>query len=549
MVFIYWCLMLMYFFAVFFMFFMKFVMCNQVIIIEYYLFSFMCMDVKLYLLLDWVSLLFVSVVLLISSMLIIYSSDYMFYEKYKYMYCVLMLLFVFSMVMLILCPNLFMILLGWDGLGLVSYCLVVYYQNSESGNAGMITILSNKVGDIMLFLSIVFFVSLSNLDMVYMNNLYLMVGIMMIIAGMTKSAQIPFSAWLPKAMAAPTPVSSLVHSSTLVAAGVYLLIRLNMLFSVDLYSTFLLYISLSTMLMSGVGAMFEMDLKKIVALSTLSQLSLMMLILSINMWQLSLFHLMTHALFKATLFMCVGYMLHDLSGDQDIRSMGMFYSKNYLVGMVYSISIMTLFGFPFLSAYYSKDLILEYIYVNSNLMTLLLAILGMMTTCFYSVRIMYYSLFLGELKGQLNKLASLKYMEFSIYVMGMVILLFGALLSWMLLQPSYIYVMTSLSVLNLLLIFTSMLILVIYFSILLPNSIWLSLYFSEMWFLSKLCSMMSTSIKEGQMMEKWDKGWLEMVGPQGIFKYSLPFSNKVLWLQYVSFYNMILFFIVMMMLL
>nr|YP_010133479.1 NADH dehydrogenase subunit 5 [Chiropterargas boueti]AMX74073.1 NADH dehydrogenase subunit 5 [Chiropterargas boueti]AMX74086.1 NADH dehydrogenase subunit 5 [Chiropterargas boueti] len=545
MLFIYWSILLLSFLVMFMFLFLNFIMYNYVVIIEYYLFSFLSFDLKLYLLLDWVSLLFLNVVLLISSMLVFYSYDYMYMEKNKYMYFMLMLMFVFSMIMLILCPNLFMILLGWDGLGLVSYCLVIYYQNYESNNAGLVTILSNRVGDVMMFLSIVFFISLSNLDLIFVNEFYMLVGFMLILAGMTKSAQIPFSAWLPMAMAAPTPVSSLVHSSTLVAAGVYLLIRLNMLFSINLYTNFLLYISLVTLFMSGIGAMVEMDLKSVVALSTLSQLSLMLLVLSVNLWELSYFHLLTHALFKATLFMCVGYILHDLSGIQDIRLMSLFYKKNPLVGVVYSISIITLFGMPFLSGYYSKDLILEYIYMNGNLFMFLLMVLSVSSTCLYSMRMLYYSFFLGELKTTMCGFHQYKFMEYSIYFMGFIIMLFGSSMSWLMLHPLYFYVMFKMSIINILLIFGSLFCMFLYSIDKYNMGMWKLNFFSNMWFLSNITMYMSNFIKIGVNFSILETSWVELVGPQGLYKLNNMMSNMFLWFNLTNLYNMIMFFIIM----
>lgn len=182
----------------------------------------------------------------------------------------------------------------------------------------------------------------------------------MVVAAATKRAQIPFSAWLPAAMAAPTPVSSLVHSSTLVTAGVYLLVRFHGNLGVgDSRARGLLLVACLTMFMAGLGANFEMDLKKIIALSTLSQLGLMMAILGLGFPELAFFHLITHALFKALLFMCAGNYIHSLGDNQDIRWMGGLGVQMPLTSSCFVLSNMALCGLPFLAGFYSKDTILE----------------------------------------------------------------------------------------------------------------------------------------------------------------------------------------------
>ncbi|VEN40359.1 unnamed protein product, partial [Callosobruchus maculatus] len=160
-------------------------------------------------LLDWISLLFIRFVLFISSIVIYYRAEYIAEEKNLIRFILLVILFVLSIILLIISPNIISILLGWDGLGLVSYCLVIYYQNIKSYNAGILTALSNRI------------------EIIKGDSIIEIISYLIVLAAITKSAQIPFSSWLPAAMAAPTPVSSLVHSSTLVTAGVYLLIRFN----------------------------------------------------------------------------------------------------------------------------------------------------------------------------------------------------------------------------------------------------------------------------------------------------------------------------------
>nr|AAN64178.1 NADH dehydrogenase subunit 5 [Thrips imaginis] len=344
---------------------------------------------------DFISCMFLAMVLLISGSIIFYSEFYMESEMYKSRFFYLMFLFVVSMVFLILCPNFFCMLLGWDGLGLISYCLVIYYQNYKSYSSGMITALTNRVGDVFILASITMFFSMGSWS--YMNFIFSLnlgwLSFFFLVASMTKSAQIPFSAWLPAAMAAPTPVSSLVHSSTLVTAGVYILIRFNYFLS-DSFKFFLMFISLLTMIMSGISGLLEFDLKKIIALSTLSQLGFMMTTISMGYSNLAFFHLITHASFKALLFMCAGLFIHSFFDNQDIRFFGLM-NKNYSFSLaMFSVANFSLCGFPFLSGFFSKDLILELFLLKTvGMFFFFLIILGTFLTVFYTFRLIFFLTF------------------------------------------------------------------------------------------------------------------------------------------------------------
>nr|YP_009707722.1 NADH dehydrogenase subunit 5 [Palaemon sinensis]QES95229.1 NADH dehydrogenase subunit 5 [Palaemon sinensis] len=353
--------------------------------------------IEMSLIFDWMSLMFISFVCFISSMVLYYSGGYMGQDKNLARFIYLVLGFVASMLFLILSPNLISILLGWDGLGLVSYVLVVYYQNEKSAAAGMLTVLSNRVGDVAILLGIAMMVDFGGWNFIFYTSSGMMaesfIVILIMVAAMTKSAQIPFSAWLPAAMAAPTPVSALVHSSTLVTAGVYLLIRFSPSLSGTSVSVVLLLLGCLTMFMAGLGANFETDLKKIIALSTLSQLGVMISVLSWGAAMLAFFHLLTHALFKALLFMCAGSIIHGVGDSQDIRTMGGLVSSMPLSVMSLNLANLSLCGFPFLAGFYSKDLILELVFMGPlNLICLFLFVLATGLTVSYSFRLVYYSL-------------------------------------------------------------------------------------------------------------------------------------------------------------
>lgn len=226
---------------------------------------------------------------------------------------------------------------------------------------------------------------------------------LVIFAAITKRAQIPFSSWLPAAIAAPTPVSALVHSSTLVTAGVYLLIRFNSLFFETLIGQFLLLISCLTIFIAGLGANFEFDLKKIIALSTLRQLGLIMAILSLGFYKLAFFHLLTHALFKALLFMCAGAIIHNIKNSQDIRDMGIFSIYIPFTISCLNIANLALCGFPFLAGFYSKDLILEIVLVSYiNLFIFFLFFFSTGLTVSYSFRLFYYLFIININQSSIN---------------------------------------------------------------------------------------------------------------------------------------------------
>nr|NP_722569.1 NADH dehydrogenase subunit 5 [Ornithodoros moubata]BAC22587.1 NADH dehydrogenase 5 [Ornithodoros moubata] len=529
-----------------------FLLSLSVVVVEYNLFSSGNFEFKFFFLFDWMSVMFCSIVLLISGVVVIYSNDYMKEDKLKIYFCYGVLMFIGSMLIMIVSPNLMMILVGWDGLGFVSYVLVIFYQNYNSNSAGMMTVLSNRIGDVMILLSLVYMLNFGVLDFYKQNEFFALVGFMMIFVGMTKSAQIPFSAWLPMAMAAPTPVSALVHSSTLVTAGVYLLIRLSLLFQIEMFSKFLLYISLVTSLMAGVSAILETDLKKIIALSTLSQLGLMMTALSLGQEDLAFFHLLVHAVFKAMLFLCAGFMIHSSLGIQDIRFFGGLSNASPMVSVSFSVANMSLFGVPFLSGFYSSDFILEKIYEkNCNFFVILVMIVATICTCIYSLRVMYYIMWSEPGKLVVFYISWSNWMEVPIFFMGLVVLVFGSVFSWVLF-PNYEVglVFMNLSMINIAILLIGIWIFfVVYFDSVGKLSIKVNNFLSSMWFLSTFSGSLFLNIMfiSGHL-SKVDSSWVEEVGPQGIFKVKLLFVLVFQWIQVSSFKSLFTFFIVLLLL-
>lgn len=372
---------------------------GQAWFIEWELLRLNSSSIVMTLILDWISFMFLGFVIFISSMVLYYRGEYIHGDRNINRFIYLVLAFVMSMGFLIISPNLIRILLGWDGLGLVSYALVIYYQNEKSANAGILTALSNRVGDVAILLAISLFFSCGGWNFLfYVENIPiirsggLLCGLV-VLAAITKRAQIPFSAWLPAAIAAPTPVSALVHSSTLVTAGVYLLIRFSPALEGRLSQTVLLLLSRLTIFIAGLGANFEYDLKKIIALSTLSQLGVIIRILSLGYADLAFFHLLAHALFKALLFMCAGAVIHSVKDYQDIRIIGGLVYHIPLTGICINLANLALCGTPFLAGFYSKDIILEVAFISPiNLVSFLLYALATGLTVCYTMRLVYYSL-------------------------------------------------------------------------------------------------------------------------------------------------------------
>nr|YP_010987631.1 NADH dehydrogenase subunit 5 [Oxytelus finitimus]WON66050.1 NADH dehydrogenase subunit 5 [Oxytelus finitimus] len=516
-----------------FMFSLNFLFYDYSIFMELELLSLNYNSFEMVLLFDWMSMLFMSFVLFISSMVLYYSKEYMLGDLNINRFILIIFMFVMSMMLMIISPNMVSILLGWDGLGLVSYCLVIYYQNIKSSSAGMITAMTNRVGDVMLLMSISWMLNYGSwnfmfyLDCMY-NDYYMnVISLLVMMAAMTKSAQIPFSSWLPAAMAAPTPVSSLVHSSTLVTAGVYLLIRFYNCLNLNLLM-FLLLIGVMTMFMAGLGANYEYDLKKIIALSTLSQLGLMISILSMGDIMLSFYHLLTHALFKATLFMCAGNMIHTLMNCQDIRYMGNMITQLPLTCVIFNISNLSLCGFPFLAGFYSKDLILEVVsmsYINIYIYIIFYISTGF--TMMYTIRLMYYSMI-----GNFNFLGMNSMVESSFIMLKSMLLLViminigGSMLSWLIIKTPYFIClpiimkfMTIISILLGLIIGYNLSKMKLSYSIKSLNNLFSSLFFSSMWNMPLLSTYLNKwfLLLGNDFYNSMDQGWYEYLGSQNLY--------------------------------
>nr|YP_009059487.1 NADH dehydrogenase subunit 5 [Mastigeulota kiangsinensis]AIN75490.1 NADH dehydrogenase subunit 5 [Mastigeulota kiangsinensis] len=347
--------------------------------------------ITLSLLVDKVSISFSALVTFISACVFMFSRWYMKDDPFYFRFSWILLSFVISMNILVYSGSLLMLLVGWDGLGVSSFALIVYYQSGESVRAGFLTLLVNRLGDILIMVTMFYFVMVGSSLLVNYSTVYMFAMLCLLgVASLTKSAQYPFSAWLPAAMAAPTPVSALVHSSTLVTAGIYIMIRAFMTMNINpTLSAVFLFCGSLTSLIGGACALNENDIKKVVAFSTLSQLGIMVFCLGLGSPDLALLHLYTHAMFKAMLFLVAGFILMLSFGVQDMRLLGAVTKNTPYLLIFLNTSTMCLMGIPFLSAYYSKHAILSLCLSSSvNLFSTLTMGLAVVLTSVYMIRML-----------------------------------------------------------------------------------------------------------------------------------------------------------------
>ena len=362
--------------------------------VSFNLFSFWNNDISVSFYFDYISMWFRTIILIIRSVIIVYSYFYIApYSKTVYFLWITNL-FILSILLVVNLSNLFFLILGWDGLGLVSFFLIVYYQNQSSITSGVFTLLINRLGDRFFLVTIMlFFYYHSDLTSFSSNLPSFIVLFFLMITFITKRALYPFSPWLPLAIAAPTPISALVHSSTLVTSGLYLIIRFSyLLYRSYLLIKLLLILRLFTSFYAGINSIFEKDIKKIIALSTLRHLGFIGIAFSAGLLHLAFFHMLTHALFKSLLFITIGDIIINLNHSQDIRylSSGILYTP--MSCFVMYVSILNLLGLPNLRGYFSKDLVLEIInYSSSSILIIFVLFLNVFFTYYYTYQLFFYS--------------------------------------------------------------------------------------------------------------------------------------------------------------
>lgn len=334
---------------------------NKILLLNFDLYLSSSSPLSLSLIFDIYGITLILVVLFIAFNVLLFTVTYIKDDKYLPRFTGLVISFILAICLLVIFPNIFTLLIGWDGLGLTSYLLVLYYQSPKSYGAAIITAITNRVGDVLILFLIAWCLNTHWLPISpWTTPAHSFIAAILIIAAMTKRAQLPFIRWLPAAIAAPTPVSALVHSSTLVTAGIFILIRFfNFIHGFQSLEFILLFSASLTACIAGLRALTECDIKKIIALSTLSQLGTIIYSLSINSPNVAFFHLITHALFKALLFITAGTLIHFHHHSQDLRTYGHLPGTMPFFSRVAIVSNAALCGMPFSAGFYSKDLIIE----------------------------------------------------------------------------------------------------------------------------------------------------------------------------------------------
>lgn len=498
------------------------------IILEWLMIRLNSINIEVIMLIDWISILFISFIIIISSIIILYSYVYIVRDKFIKRFIFLILLFVLSIVLIIIRPNIIRIIFGWDGLGLVSYCLIIFYQNYRSYNSGMVTVLCNRVGDVGLLIVIGLLIIGGRWNLILYRAESKLIIFILIIAAVTKRAQIPFSRWLPIAIAAPTPVSALVHSSTLVTAGVYLIIRFNKLLINNELNKILFFLAVFTIFISGLIANLEVDLKKIIALSTLSQLGLIIITLRLGLEIVAFYHLLVHAIFKSILFMCAGAIIHSIINNQDIRLFGNLKEIIPFVIICFFIANLALCGFPFIAGFYSKDYIIELIYrIDLNIYILVFIIISLIFTVSYSIRLFYYIFFRNIKFYRYINLKEDKLINFTIIILVFSRVIIGSLLNWLFFFDYYlIFLNIDIKILTLVICLIGCLVFIIFNVKFIYNNLFLRYYLRSIWFNNYLYLWIYVPINIiGGEFYIIDKTWIEFNGVEFLF-YIIKYINK-----------------------
>ena len=361
---------------------------------------------------DQLSALFLLIITGVGTLIHIYSTSYMHDETSEGFarYFAYLNLFIFSMLILVLGANYVMMFIGWEGVGLCSYLLIgFWYKNTNFNNAAKKAFIMNRIGDLGFLLGI--FMMIVNFGSVTFPEVFEkaaalganstvipVIAILLFVGAMGKSAQLPLYTWLPDAMAGPTPVSALIHAATMVTAGIYMIARSNILYTLAPYiQTIVAVVGLATAVLAASIALKQDDIKKVLAYSTVSQLGYMFLALGVGAYTTAVFHVMTHAFFKALLFLGSGSVIHAMGGEQDIRKMGGLKKFMPVTNITFLIGCLAISGVPGLSGFFSKDEILSSTFEVNKIMYVI-GLLTALMTAFYMFRL-YYMTFQGKFRG------------------------------------------------------------------------------------------------------------------------------------------------------
>ena len=361
---------------------------------------------------DALSSLFLLVITGVGTLIHLYSTAYMQEESAPHYarYFAYLNLFIFSMLLLVLGDNYVIMFIGWEGVGLCSYLLIGYwFTNTTYNNAAKKAFIMNRIGDLGFLLAIFWLIvklgTVSYGEVLTAESLAKLsstditaITLLLFVGAMGKSAQIPLYTWLPDAMAGPTPVSALIHAATMVTAGIYMITRTNIFYThSEIAQTVVAIIGISTALLAATIAIKQNDIKKVLAYSTVSQLGYMFLGLGVGAYSGAVFHVITHAFFKALLFLAAGSVIHAMHHEQDIRKMGGLKSKLPITHLTFLIGCIAIAGVPPFSGFFSKDEILAAAYAK-NPIYWFLGLIGAAMTAFYMFRL-YATTFLGQFRG------------------------------------------------------------------------------------------------------------------------------------------------------
>jgi NADH-quinone oxidoreductase subunit L len=361
---------------------------------------------------DALSSLFLLVITGVGTLIHLYSTAYMHEETAPHYarYFAYLNLFIFSMLLLVLGDNYVIMFIGWEGVGLCSYLLIGYwFTNTTYNNAAKKAFIMNRIGDLGFLLAIFWLIvklgTVSYGEVLTAESLAKLssaditaITLLLFVGAMGKSAQIPLYTWLPDAMAGPTPVSALIHAATMVTAGIYMITRTNIFYThSEIAQTVVAIIGISTALLAATIAIKQNDIKKVLAYSTVSQLGYMFLGLGVGAYSGAVFHVITHAFFKALLFLAAGSVIHAMHHEQDIRKMGGLKSKLPITHLTFLIGCIAIAGVPPFSGFFSKDEILAAAYAK-NPIYWFLGLIGAAMTAFYMFRL-YATTFLGQFRG------------------------------------------------------------------------------------------------------------------------------------------------------
>ncbi|MDP4205428.1 MAG: NADH-quinone oxidoreductase subunit L [Bacteroidota bacterium] len=361
-------------------------------------------------LIDPLSITMMLVVTGVGFLIHVYSIGYMGHDEHANTFFAYLNLFIFFMLLLVMGANYLILFIGWEGVGLCSYLLIgFWYKNTEYNNAARKAFVMNRIGDLGFLLGIILmlfaFGSVNFKDVfpaagsVQSGNVTVtIITLLLMIGALGKSAQIPLYTWLPDAMAGPTPVSALIHAATMVTAGIYMIARSSILYSLaPITSGVIVVIGLATAVFAASIGLLQNDIKKVLAYSTVSQLGYMFLALGLGAYSSAMFHVTTHAFFKALLFLGAGSVMHALNNGQDIRGMGGLRKKLPITFITFLIATLAISGIPPFSGFFSKDEILAKAFA-SNPSLWVVGMIGALFTCFYMFRL-FYLVFYGKFRG------------------------------------------------------------------------------------------------------------------------------------------------------